>query len=414
MKLVRVLAPAAIVAVAAVLFGIGPVAARSWTQTLVASPAGSGSACTFGEPCALPTAVQSAGAGATVLAESGTYDVSGLTITQRLKLEGLGRAVLDASSSNTADYTSCAGISSPIYLRGVLICGPGAAGTSVRGLTIEDAFEEGILAVSTSDLNIAHNTLIDNDQGFAGQAVDECSGSSTAGPGDCGEALHLLSVTDSRVVGNYVSDNAGGILLTDELGPTAHNQILSNRSIGNSEDCGITLAGHNGEAVSPVTDLPVPAAGGVYDNLVSGNISDDNGVAGQGAGILLGGGAAYSGVYDNTVSDNHVYGNGLSGITVHQHFAGDLNGNRIVSNWIGRNDLDGDSDFSPADPSTTGILVASGPIAVGPPPPGPLTGTEILFNHISQDTYGIWTLNASSQVFGNRFFQVTTKVLQQP
>ncbi|MGA2873769.1 MAG: right-handed parallel beta-helix repeat-containing protein [Candidatus Dormibacteria bacterium] len=413
MKLVRVLAPAAAVAVAAALFGIGSVGARSWEQTLVASPTGSGSACTFGEPCALPTAVQSAGPGATVLAESGTYDVSGLTITQRLNLQGLGHAVLDASSSNTADSTNCAGISSPIYLRGVLICGPGAAGTSVRGLTVEDAFEEGILAVTTSDLNIAGNTLIDNDQGFAGQAVDECSGSPEE-PGDCGEALHLLSVTDSRVVGNYVSDNAGGILLTDELGPTAHNQILSNRSIGNSEDCGITLAGHNGGAVSPVTGLPIPAAGGVYDNLVSGNISEDNGVAGQGAGILLGGGAPYSGVYDNTVSDNQVYGNGLSGITVHQHFAGDLNGNRIVSNWIGRNNVDGDYDFSPTDPATTGILVASGPVAVGPPPPGPLTGTEILFNHISQDAYGIWTLNANSQVFGNSFFQVTTQVLQQP
>ena len=40
-------------------------------------------------------------------------------------------------------------------------------------------------------------------------------------PDDCGEALHLQTVTGSTVSGNLVQDNVGGILLTDEDGPTA-------------------------------------------------------------------------------------------------------------------------------------------------------------------------------------------------
>ena len=39
-------------------------------------------------------------------------------------------------------------------------------------------------------------------------------------PGDCGEGIHLMSVADSTVAGNYVTGNSGGILLTDEFGPT--------------------------------------------------------------------------------------------------------------------------------------------------------------------------------------------------
>jgi hypothetical protein len=110
-----------------------------------------------------------------------------------------------------------------------------------------------------------------------------------------------------------------------------------------------------------------------------------NGVAGQGAGVLLAAGGLGPGgtVYGNVIEYNTISGNGLGGVTVHAHTPGlDLNGNIIEYNTIGTNNVDGDFDFSPhVGPLTTGIVVAS----TG----SPLTIT-IAHNSITDDTYGIW------------------------
>ena len=77
-------------------------------------------------------------------------------------------------------------------------------------------------------MTISSNVVRNNDQG--GNATTKTGECAPAGqiPGDCGEGLHLMSVTNSHVVGNTVSNNAGGILLTDEAGPTARNVISRN------------------------------------------------------------------------------------------------------------------------------------------------------------------------------------------
>jgi hypothetical protein len=63
-------------------------------------------------------------------------------------------------------------------------------------------------------------------------------------------------------------DNTGGILLSDETGPTAHNRITANVVADNLSDCGITVAGHN-PAAAP-GGVPAPKAAGVYANVISG------------------------------------------------------------------------------------------------------------------------------------------------
>jgi hypothetical protein len=225
-------------------------------------------------------------------------------------------------------------------------------------------------------------------------------------------ALHLVAVTDSTVEGNYVAHNAGGILLTDEFGPTSGNVVRFNESMYNETDCGITLAGH-AAAVNPETGLPTGKAG-VFDNLIADNVSDDNGVLGQGAGILMGGGAPYAGVYGNHIIGNVARGNGLSGITIHQHLVGDLNANVVEGNYLSNDNLDGDYDFNAAKATeTTGILVAAGEPPHEPgkglPPflvPGPLKETIIRHNSFSDLKVGIWTLgleSASTQISGNFF-----------
>jgi len=367
--------------------------------------------CSTASYTTIDQAVTAATPGSHIIVCPGTYD-EGVQIDKPLVLSGLD-AVIDASSSS--------------FGNGVQILGPGGSGSTIKGFKIEKAKFEGILvgtapvAPSTiggtpavtvgapvSDVTIADNTLIENGTGF-GTEAGQCFSTPEA-PGDCGETIHLVSVTDSVVEGNYVANNVGGILLTDEFGPTSGNIVRDNQSLNNTDDCGITLAGHSSAAVDPVTGLPTGAAG-VFDNTVEHNVSDGNGVAGQGAGILLGGGAPFAGVYSNVIRDNVARGNGLSGVTVHQHLAGDLNGNVIEGNTLVDDNLDGDFDFAAASATeTTGILVASGapPKAVLPPEllPGPITGTIIRGNRFFDVKVGIWTLGidkTSTQINGNVF-----------
>jgi nitrous oxidase accessory protein NosD len=385
---------------------------------LWASPTGGQGACTRWAPCSLQNAVADAPAGGTVRALPGVY-AGGVQITKPLVLTGWN-AVIDASSSP--------------FGNGVQIVGPGGSGSTVKGFVIKNAKFEGILVGSApvspattdgtpvtggapvSDVRILDNVLVNNDAGF-GSSAGQCFSTPQA-PGDCGETIHLVSVTDSLIEGNVVAHNAGGILMTDEFGPTSGNVVRDNHSSGNNDDCGITLAGHNPAAVDPATGQPTGAAG-VFDNIIEGNVADDNGVAGQGAGILLGGGAPYAGVYGNVIRHNVARGNGLAGITIHQHLVGDLNGNVIRSNLVSNDNLDGDFDFAAAVANqTTGILVASGagPGPALPPPllPGAITGTIIRHNRIVDVAVGIWTLGvdqASTEITHNRYGSgVTTPV----
>ncbi len=366
-------------------------------------------ACSDASYTTISAAVAAAAPGSHIVVCPGTYN-EGVQIDKPLVLIGL-HAVINASSSS--------------FGNGIQIEGPGGSGSTVEGFKIEKAEFEGILvgtapvAPSTttgtpvtegtpvSHVTIADNALIDNGTGF-GTGAGQCFSTPEA-PGDCGETIHLVSVTDSVVEGNYVANNVGGILLTDEFGPTSHNIVRHNQSLNNTDDCGITLAGHSSAAVNPVTGLPTGAAG-VFDNLIEYNVSSGNGVAGQGAGILLGGGAPFAGVYSNVIRGNLAKGNGLSGVTIHQHLAGDLNGNTIEGNVLIDDNVDGDHDFATADTETTGVLVAAGPPpgAVLPPEllPGQISGTVIRGNRFFDVNVGVWTLGvekASTQISGNYF-----------
>jgi hypothetical protein len=367
------------------------------------------------DPCStasyttISAAVAAAAPGSHIVVCPGTYD-EGVQIDKPLVLSGID-AVIDAASAS--------------FGNGVQIVGPGGSGSTVEGFKIEQAEFEGILVGTApvlpssidgapvtegspvSHVRIAHNVLVNNGTGF-GTGAGQCFSTPEA-PGDCGETIHLVSVSDSIVEGNYVADNVGGILMTDEFGPTSHDLVRYNQSLSNTDDCGITLAGHNPAAVNPMTGLPTGAAG-VFDNLIEYNASNGNGVAGQGAGVLLGGGAPFAGVYDNVIRGNVAKGNGLSGVTIHQHLAGDLNGNVIEGNLLVDDNLDGDFDFATHDTETTGVFVAAGAPPGAPLPPellpGKISGTVIRGNRFYDVKVGIWTLGvekASTEIYGNVF-----------
>jgi hypothetical protein len=334
-------------------------------------------------------AVTAAAPGSTVIVCPGTY-AEGVTIVKTLNLVGL-QATINATGMDNGVHVL-------------------ASGSTVRGLTVTGATGEGILVQGVpgtpiTGVTISGDHVTGNDQGGAPSAVNfggyaECMPAGGI-PGDCGEGIHLMVVADSTVAHNLVDANAGGILLTDEFGPTHGNLILGNNVHDNADDCGITVVSHNpGSFVGGVTQ---PHAGGVYNNRIIGNRSVNNGIAGQGAGVVLATPFPGGAVYNNTIEGNLLIGNGLAGVTVHSHAPGqDLNGNVVSGNLIGTNNLDGDPDFFPAvDAATTGVLVAS---------VAPLSIT-VSHNLIAHDQYGIWTMPGVTFVGGtasNTFIGVLT------
>jgi parallel beta-helix repeat protein len=343
----------------------------------------------------IQSAVAAATAGSTVVVCRGTY-AEDVTVTTTISLVGI-QATIDATGlDNGVDVL--------------------ASGSRVSGFTVKNAIGEGILVQGVpgtpiTGVTIAANDVVDNDQGGNSSVPDyggypECAPTGPI-PGDCGEGIHLMVAAHVTVSHNEVHGNSGGILLTDEFGPTHDNLIVGNDVHNNGYDCGITVASHNpGGFVSGQT---VPSAGGVYDNKIEDNRSVNNGVLGQGAGILLATPLPGGAVYDNTIEGNYLAGNGLAGVTVHSHAPGqDLNGNVVEWNLIRTNNVDGDSDFFPSvDSSTTGVIVAS---------VTPLSIT-VTHNLIAHNAYGIWTMPLVTLVGGggsNLFAGVTTPVYVHP
>lgn len=385
----------------------------------VSSRGSDGARCTRAKPCrSISRAVAVAHAGEEVDVGPGSYPGQ-VVLTKRLTIRGIHSPVVDARGHG----------------RGFLIRGTSAAGSEVRGFVVENATYEGILALGTARVTIAHDVVRHNDRGFYARRpgaentsykgmrsdhterafvrysesalfVRHFSGECKAnGPppkvqtvdlryvddrvGGCGESIHLASTSDSRVVDNLVIDNIGGIYLTDESGPAAHNLITGNTVRDNLYDCGITLASHSRHAATS-DSRPRPRAGGVYDNMIRGNVTDHNGVRIPGAGVLVA--AEYPGgaAYDNRIIGNTINDNGLPGVALHSHAPHqDLNGNVIRDNVVGRNAVGG-AHGGPGDGDggihhTAGILVWSAATRI--------TRIEVSGNHISHNYFGIWTKN---------------------
>jgi hypothetical protein len=256
---------------------------------------------------------------------------------------------------------------------GILISGNDASGTVVRGFTVKNATLEGILAQNTSHVTIARNRVLNNDRGFFFPTLPP----GCIGQDDCGEAIHLFSVSFSLISNNLVRHNVGGILLTDENGPTNANVITGNDVLDNPQDCGITLASH---FFRPPPLPPVPAGiGGVYDNLIVNNTSNHNGAAGIGVFAGPPGAAAYH----NFVIGNTARNNGLPGVAIHSHTPfQNANDNQIVGNTLSGNGPD--DDALTVDPA--GIVVWSAVV--------PISNTFIGLNSISDEHFGIFTGNA--------------------
>lgn len=382
----------ALIGAVVLVFGLSAVAVASASTLYVSTKGNDKNSCTKKKPCkTIGHAIKKAHHGDTVSVGKGTYKTE-VKISDPISVVGTNNPVIDAKGKDN----------------GVLISGSSASGALVKGFVVKNATFEGILAMRTSNVTISHNTVQNNDQGGkSSHPTGECAQVGNI-PGDCGEGLHLMTVRQALVLSNTVKNNAGGILVTDELGPTAFNVISGNKSLNNVLDCGITLASHNTKAVSS-GGAPQPSAAGVYDNYVVNNTANGNGTQGQGGGILIAAPGPGTGTYNNVVNNNTANDNGLAGITLHSHAPGQyLNGNVITNNSVSNDGLDGNGVGKPGDSdfgvtNTVGILVGS---AVST-----LQGIVVANNAISNVFYGVWTKNVTpGSVSSNVFSNVTVPV----
>jgi parallel beta-helix repeat protein len=261
---------------------------------------------------------------------------------------------------------------------------------TVTGFTVQNANFEGILALNASNVTLWANRVQGNDRALD-IAKGECPGIpvfETNEGDDCGEGIHLLGTDHSIVANNTVQNNAGGILLSDDTGPTNANVIQQNEVRYNVYDCGITMASH---APAAVTGSSSPL--GVFDNTVADNESADNGikVPGSGAGVgLFAPGPGNNLNYGNVVVGNRLIDNGAGGVAMHNHVPNPniiLRDNIVTGNYIAGNGADPDVGTT----GPTGISVL-GTTAV--------SGMLITLNQIENEAVDIAVKNATSAAAG--------------
>lgn len=362
---------------------LAAVALAAALNIVMAKPADAATLCvnhkgTGGCYSSISGAVAAASAGDTVNVAPGTY-TEDVVIGKSIALLGAGAEATKIDAS---------GLANGVYIDGIDHAGLKAV--IVSGFTIANAKFEGLLATNASDVTIRDNELTGNDKGIV---LPGGSSSETSCPGipafetgesfDCGEAVHLSGIDHSVIEGNTVSGNAGGILVSDDTGPTFDNLISHNVVRRNPLDCGITVASHP-------ASTGAPASFGVYRNTIAANVSQENGlVSDAGAGVGLFAAGPGNAVYANVVIGNRLIGNALPGVAMHNHFSlatfpANLNDNMIVGNYIAGNGADTADALTPG---STGINVFGF---------GPISGTVIAQNVIRDEADDVVTNTAAA------------------
>jgi nitrous oxidase accessory protein NosD len=305
-------------------------------------------------------AVAAAAWGDVIQVGPGTY-AEQVTIIKPLSL---------VAAPNAVPVINATGKSIGIFVDGMATApAAGVWDVVISGFAIHNANFEGILIANASNVSVLYNHVYDNNKGLnpsAGTCLN-IPAFETSEQMDCGEGIHLIAADHASIVRNLIEGNSGGILITDETGPSLSNLVKGNVVRNNAFACGITMAGH-----PPATSI-IPTAKvsfGIAHNVISHNDSNHNGLGGPGDGAGVGIFAPFPGTSNtaNTVIGNDLYDNGLPGVTMHNHASApapapgvNLNDNVIVGNHIHGNA----GDPVDATPGPTGINIYSTAIVTG-------------------------------------------------
>src|SRR5579875_1019907 len=328
--------------------------------------------CVGSSPCyaTIGAAVAAANPGDVIRVGPGTYYES-ITISKPLSLT-TDSAILDASGRKRGFFVN--GLS-PNGLTGT-----GLADVNISGFAVRNAMYEGILVLNASRVSVSNNVVMNNNTALSNGSCPGLDAFETNEGSDCGEGIHLMAADHSVVTNNTLTGNSGGILNSDDTGPTHDNVITFNIVHDNPYACGITLASHPAY-VPPVVPVSttVPAAYGVYHNMVYANRSRANGNAnggGSGVGIFASSPGTMS--YGNVVVANYLTENGLPGIAMHAHAPNQkLNDNMLVANTLTNNAAD---TADAATPGPTGINIYS---------LMPISGNMVIGNSLQQEAVDV-------------------------
>jgi nitrous oxidase accessory protein NosD len=338
--------------------------------TLCVNPNGRG-----GCQSTITAAIAAASAGDTIEVEQGSY-AGAITITKSLSLVAAPGAKPSINATGKSNGILISGISATPNA--------GVANVLVSGFEVHGADFEGILVVNASNV-----TLLDNHVEGNNMALEPSAGMcphipafETSEATDCGEGIHLIAINHSFVMRNLVENNSGGILITDETGPTTANLVKGNVVRDNGYACGITMASHPAaDASGPIREVNY----GISHNVISSNDSYHNGraIPGAGAGVGIFAPGPGSTNVANVVIGNELHDNGLPGVTMHNHASVPgappiyFNDNIIVGNHIYGNAAD------------TEDAMTSGPTGVNVYSVAPMKGTIVAQNDISDESIGI-------------------------
>jgi nitrous oxidase accessory protein NosD len=324
----------------------------------------------------ISAAVAAASAGDLIQVGPGTYNEQ-VIITKPLSL---------LAASSTQPIINAKGQSNGIFINGMATLPlPGVANVIVSGFVVENANFEGILVANASNITLVGNHVLNNNKSLntSAQTCPGIPGFETSEQSDCGEGIHLMATDHSTLLRNEIESNSGGVLITDETGPTTSNLIKGNNVHDNPYACGITMASHPAANASKATG---GAPYGITHNVIADNESHHNGLglpgAGAGVGIFAPGPGNISAA--NVVIHNELYDNGLPGVTMHNHFSlpapvpqPNLNDNQIIGNHIYGNAAD-TADAHTAGPTGINILSTA-----------PITGIVIAQNTFSDESINI-------------------------
>lgn len=321
----------------------------------------------------IAAAVAAAPTGAVIEVEQGTY-TGPITITKSLSLVAAPGATPNINATGQSNGILISGLSATPNA--------GVANVIVSGFNVHGANFEGILVVNASNVTLLDNHVHDNNKALTSTACPGIPAFETNEVMDCGEGIHLMAVDHSFVLRNLVENNSGGILITDETGPTTANLIKGNTVRDNGYACGITMASHPAaNAAGPIMAVDY----GISHNIISYNDSHHNGLAVPGAGAGVGIFAPGPGSTNiaNVVIGNTLYDNGLPGVTMHNHASVPnappifFNDNVIVGNHIYSNAAD------------TADAATGGPTGINVYSVAPMTGTIIAQNDIRDESIGV-------------------------